>query len=180
MELFCSFCSSYLGVKEPIADTRRTHGICPECLEHALRQQGESSFDAYLEQFTAPILIIDGQGRVAAVNGAALKLLNKSYQRVQGVLGGEAMDCAWSRLPGGCGQTIHCAACTVRNLVMETMKNKHVRRRQWVSLAREEEVVDMLIVTMYHDNVVRIVIEEVRPRVRGAETIPPFAGGNRA
>ena len=179
MELFCSFCTSYLGVKEPIADTRRTHGICPDCLEHVLCQQRESSFDEYLEQFGAPILIVDGQGRIAAANGAALSLLSKPYRRVQGLLGGEAMDCAWARLPGGCGQTIHCAACTVRKLVMETMHDRQRRRRR-VFMTREEEIVDMLITTMYHENTVRILIEEVRTRARGGETISPAAGGNRA
>jgi PAS domain-containing protein len=180
MELFCSFCTCYLGVKEPIADTRRTHGICPDCLEDVLRQQGESSFDEYLDQFGAPVLVVDGQGRVAAANGAALALLGKPYRRVQGLLGGEAMECAWARLPGGCGQTIHCTACTIRNLVMETMRDKQGRRRRWVSLTREAEVVDMLITTINHENTVRIVIEEIRTRARGGETTAPSARGNRA
>ena len=178
MERFCSFCACYLGVKEPVSDTRRTHGICPDCLEHVLRQQGEQSFDAYLDQFDAPVLIIDGQGRVAAANGAALELLNKPYQRVQGMLGGEAMECAWARLPGGCGQTIHCASCTIRNLVMETLKNKYGKRRRWVSLTREEALVDMLVTTMYCEGTVRVVIEKVRVRARNADTIAPPAGND--
>jgi hypothetical protein len=32
------------------------------------------------------------------------------------------MECAYSKLPEGCGNTTHCVACTIRNNVMATFE----------------------------------------------------------
>jgi hypothetical protein len=63
---------------------------------------------------------------------------------------------------------------------METLENKYGKRRRWVSLTREEELVDMLVTTIYHEGTVRVVIEKVRVRARSADTIAPPAGSNKA
>jgi hypothetical protein len=39
-----------------------------------------------------------------------------------GFRGGDVFECAYASLPGGCGETIHCEACTIRNTVMDTFK----------------------------------------------------------
>lgn len=31
MTIICAWCQQTLGTKEPLADTRVTHGICPPC-----------------------------------------------------------------------------------------------------------------------------------------------------
>lgn len=31
MKILCAWCGKDLGTKEPLEDTRTSHGICPEC-----------------------------------------------------------------------------------------------------------------------------------------------------
>ena len=34
----CCDCKKVLGEKEPLEDERITHGYCPECLEHTMKE----------------------------------------------------------------------------------------------------------------------------------------------
>ena len=47
------------------------------------------------------------------------------------------MECRWARLPGGCGQTEHCVACTVRQTVTGTFQTGQNALRQPAYLDRE-------------------------------------------
>jgi len=44
--VFCAYCRTVIGQREPLADTRVTHGACDSCLEvlleevEAVRQKG--------------------------------------------------------------------------------------------------------------------------------------------
>lgn len=165
MDLYCSYCKRYLGPKEPYEDNRRTHGMCRDCLDHFLGQQQGLSFDDYLADFGVPVLIVDRRGRIAAINDAAAAMVGKSGDRVWGLLGGEAMECAYARLPEGCGNTVHCSTCTIRRAVEKTMTQRHQQLKSLVTLTKEGVQMEMLIETSWHDDMVRIVLEEIMERV---------------
>lgn len=161
MELYCSYCARHLGQKEPYDDARKTHGICHECRDYFLWQEQGLSFDEYLGAFAVPVLIVDGNGRIAAINGSAAAMLGRAGDRVRGLLGGEAMECAYARLPQGCGNTVHCLTCTIRKAVEATAALRHPGRKSRVTLNRDGVLTEMLIETSWHEGMVRIVVEEV-------------------
>lgn len=137
-----------MGDKEPFDDERLTHGICPSCYEWAVNKEDISSLSEYLDTFTVPVIIVNDQGRIIAVNKDAETALGRSQNNILGLLGGEAMECDYARLPEGCGQTIHCPACTIRNLVEKTIEKGRGFTEQ-VQLKRNSEILSMTATTDY-------------------------------
>ena len=113
MKVICSYCRKFQPDKEPFDQDILSHTMCPECYEHYWRQWEGLSLGEYLDGFDAPVLMVDADGRIAAANQAAADRLGKADRRAEGLLGGEAMECVYSRLPEGCGKTVHCAEARV-------------------------------------------------------------------
>jgi len=158
MKVVCSYCSRHLGEKAPRDDQRISHGMCDECRAYFERQIDGLPLDRYLDGFEAPVMIVDGDGRLVASNEMAATMCGKSQKELIGLLGGEAMECGYARLPGGCGRTVHCETCTIRNAVTATLENRQGLPHAGVKLKRENEEIQMTIGTTYIGGMVRIVI----------------------
>lgn len=79
-----------------------------------------------LNEFNEPVLLMDWKGICVVANTAALKTLEKAVDLIEGHLGGDIICRVHSKEPGGCGNTIHCSGCAIRNTVIdafETGKN---------------------------------------------------------
>jgi PAS domain-containing protein len=141
-----------------------THGICPDCLSY-FRQNMNLSFDKFLNRLEAPVLMIDADGTVQLANDKALDYLDKSIEQVRGFLGGDVMECAYARLPEGCGNTTHCAACTIRNNVMKTHETGQSLKRVPAFLNRQNrdtiDKIKFLISTEKLGDVVLLRLDEV-------------------
>jgi PAS domain-containing protein len=76
-----------------------------------------------------PAFLVDGEGKIRAANPGTMEMVGKTQEEVDDHLGGEVFNCVNAELPGGCGQTELCSACTVRNTVTETYETgqSHVR-----------------------------------------------------
>ena len=68
-----------------------------------------------------PVLVIDHNIRVQAANEPACRLLSKNHFQIQGHAPGEVIQCVHAEEPGGCGQTVHCLSCVLRQTVTHTM-----------------------------------------------------------
>ncbi len=158
MEVICSYCNRHIGEKEPLDDQRLSHGMCDACRVYFERQIDGLPLDRYLDGFEAPVMIVNGEGRLVASNEMAAAVCGKPRKELFGLLGGEAMECGYARLPGGCGRTVHCETCTIRNAVMTTLENRQDLPYACVKLKRENEESHMTIGTTYLDGMVRIVI----------------------
>jgi PAS domain-containing protein len=119
VRVVCAYCTRDLGVREPLADTRTSHGMCADCEDYYSGQIGQRLGD-FLDRLGTPVLVVDKDGRALAANRALALLVGKTPETLPGLLGGEVMDCERARLPGGCGKTVHCPACAIRNSVAAT------------------------------------------------------------
>lgn len=161
MHLVCSYCRKDLGTKPPLADPSLTHGMCRACGEYFEAQWGGLSYTEYLDRFAFPVVMVEGggQGRVVAVNGTACELLGRAPSEVIGLLGGEALECVHARLPGGCGKTVHCATCAIRNAVTRTHATGKPVHRAPATLRRADLSLDLLVSTVLEGKLVRVTIE---------------------
>ena len=163
MRIACSFCKKELGEKEPFDDERISHGICRECHSYFTAQLQGLTLDEYLDGFQAPVLILNSEGRVVAANTmAAVQLRRRNPEDAQGFLGGEVMECSYARLEEGCGKTIHCSTCTIRNLVMQTLQSKQGVSDMVVTLNTDSGHSQLVISTSYVDGLVRIMIGDMQ------------------
>ena len=88
--------------------------------------------------------------------------------KIKGVHLGEAIVCPYARLPGGCGQTIHCRSCTVRLTIHDTYttgrSHYDVPAYQDVCFAREVKTICFLISTEKSGEFVLLKIHEVKDK----------------
>jgi len=121
MRKICAWCGKDIGEIESEQGGVISHGMCDSC--HDIFNLERSTFqnlEDYVEQLDAPTLVVDEKGVVLGGNRKARSALGKSAEEIAGVLSGDVMSCAYAKLPGGCGETMHCSGCTIRNSVNQT------------------------------------------------------------
>lgn len=118
MELRCAWCGDVIANAGDTA-AGLSHGMCRFCAGF-FSENRPGDLQSYIERLAIPVLLVDSDGRVQGGNQPAVNALGKRVPEMVGLLGGDVMECAYARLPEGCGNTEHCAACTVRRTVMHT------------------------------------------------------------
>lgn len=165
MKTVCSWCSKVIGTDslEPISDSIITHGICNECVLKILWPNNHVLLD-YFDGLDAPVVVINSLGIVSSANRSARGLLQKELPDIEGFQCGDVFECVNSRLPEGCGKTLYCDGCTVRNTIMDTMQSgkSHLKIPAGLSLGTVENVheVQLLISTEKVMDVVLLRIDE--------------------
>jgi hypothetical protein len=117
MRLVCSYCHRVIRADPQAGVTDVSHGMCDACARHFDRLWEGMSMDEYLDDLDHPVLLTDGDGRVLAMNAKLAELIGADREACRGLASGEAFACPRSRLPEGCGRTVHCRECAVRRAV---------------------------------------------------------------
>jgi hypothetical protein len=119
----------------------------------------------YLDGLDAPVLVVSAEGVVETANAQARALLRKELPEIEGYRGGDVFECTHAKLPGGCGQTIHCTGCTIRRTVTHTYNTAQSHLRVLATLnrehGREARRIPFLISTEKVQGVVLLRIDEV-------------------
>ncbi len=160
----CAWCGKVL--REGGADAPVTHGICPECVHYFDFGRAET-LQAFLDKLEPPVLLVDGDGVVVTANLTAFAAVGKDAESGRNLRGGDFMECAYARLPGGCGHTDHCPACTIRNTVMAThadgRSRRHVEAFQQIVTDSGPARMRFLITTEKQGQLVLLKIDEMGP-----------------
>ncbi|HSM93500.1 MAG TPA: PAS domain-containing protein [Anaeromyxobacteraceae bacterium] len=117
MRVICSFCHAWLRDVPGGTAADVSHGMCEPCAIHFQRLWEGMHLGEYLDDLTEAVIVVDADRRVLAANAKATALLGRDPAAPRGLLTGEAVACARSRLPGGCGNTVHCRECAIRSSV---------------------------------------------------------------
>ena len=150
MRRVCAWCGNQLNLEAGDAGSGNpiTHGICSDCSEELWRESGGVPLKEFLNALSVPTFLVDGSGRVETANAAGLGMVEKTEAEVADHLGGEVFDCVNAELPGGCGQTEFCPACTVRNTVTATHRTgkSHHRVPATLTIRRGQKMMEMSFV----------------------------------
>jgi hypothetical protein len=159
----CSRCRAPLCVDT--AATLPPNGMCPACAAYFDRMRRGVSLGAYLDMFELPVLVCDGDGKVVAVNSAmAARTGEEAAGSACGTQFGSVVACERSRLPGGCGKTIHCRDCTIRRMVSEVSRTRLARTRVPAYLQTEDGRRELCVtVRPAPDQAVEVVLEDAPP-----------------
>jgi hypothetical protein len=121
MKKVCAWCQRILGQDEAFSsDGCISHGICSLCAIKVTSYQART-IQGILDFLREPVFVIDNEGVVKAANRSGLKMLGKDLSEVENELGGDAFECVYAKKEGGCGKTVHCKTCAIRNIVMDTL-----------------------------------------------------------
>ncbi len=124
-------------------------------------------FDEFLDTLQAPVFVVDDSARVVTANALGRETVSKDLEQIKGHLGGEVFGCSYHHLPGGCGETLHCKTCTIRNLVMKTYATGEASIREPACLDLDTIVgprrICFLISTEKAGNAVFLRIDDAQP-----------------
>jgi len=149
-----------MAEKEPLSDKSVSHSICSECFDYYKEQWDGMSWDKYLDNFAVPVVILNSDCRVVATNEMAAKITGKSSRQTVGLLGGEALECVYSRLPGGCGKTVHCTTCTLRKIIEDTIESGKPIHRKLIKFIQLDKELEMVVSVEKIGELVSILIEK--------------------
>ncbi len=146
-------------------DNEISHGICEDCSDNLIFQSGVD-LQSFIDSLNIPVVTVNSQGIIDISNLTTSKYFKKEKSKIDGHKGGDVFECAHSRLPEGCGNTVHCNGCTIRNTVMKTYKTGKnyfkipaIQKRCKDSECTEE--IRYLITTFKYKNYVLLKIEDV-------------------
>ena len=95
--------------------------VCVACAEY-LAADERLSVEEFIERLPHPVLVLESDGVVVAANEEARAFVGKGPEQISGRRGGDVIECSSARLPGGCGNTIHCKGCALRRSVLHTFE----------------------------------------------------------
>lgn len=122
MNRICAWCKKELPEDRMRENTGLiTHGICSVCLLK-MTEYEPRAVGTILDYINEPVFIVDSTGTIQGANKSAQAMTGKSPLEIENIPGGNVFECSYSKEEGGCGNTIHCIACAVRNTVMDTLK----------------------------------------------------------
>lgn len=165
----CAWCDRVLAADTPgNAGGPVTHGICPECLA-AVSADRPRPLREFLDQIAEPVLCVGGNVDLVSANAAAERLLGRGLSDSAGILGGDLLCCRWARLPGGCGKTSHCAACTIRRTVtaVHATGRPVAREPAWIDPEGGDGRIGLLVSAQKVGEVVLLRIDRMDEAARG-------------
>ena len=119
----CAWCGKDLAAREEYASEGHvTHGICSTCALQMTRSTPRSAGEV-LSLINEPVFLIDDNGVVKGANKAAAAMLNKELPDIEDELGGDVFECSYAKEEEGCGKSVHCLTCSIRNTVMDTLRS---------------------------------------------------------
>lgn len=129
MNRICTWCEKEWQADDSAADYVVTGSTCVSCRRRVSEAASQCSLNEYLNRLGAPVLVMDDDVRVMDFNEPARTVLGKSAADIEGFYGGDVIECVYAKQPGGCGNTEHCKACTIRKTVIHTYATgqPHVR-----------------------------------------------------
>lgn len=166
MKRICAWCKKELGASAAEDDKREiiTHGICEECTHALFTADTGTTLMQFLTALNVPILVADNRS-IQAATPAAQELLRKELPDIVGHTEGDVFECAYASFPEGCGHTVHCNGCVIRNTVRDTYFTGNSHVRQPATLKRgsldDSEDIDLLISTEKLKGVVLLRIDRI-------------------
>lgn len=120
MKIVCAWCQKDMGSKlsEENSEGLLSHGVCKECFG-ALIGPKKLPLKDFLDSIEIPVFVVGLDVTMHYANKHAREFLQKEMPSIEGFWGGDVFECAYAKLREGCGKTIHCVGCTIRNTVTD-------------------------------------------------------------
>jgi PAS domain-containing protein len=157
----CSYCRRTMGEKAPYDDPSLSHGICDDCYPRHMPPIAEMKLNARLASEAAPVLVIDGEGRIVGLNAAISEVVGRPAGEGLGLRHGELVGCPNASLPGACRATVHCGTCSIRKTVERTRVERSPLEGVEVTLETFRGRVHMRVSAYPREDFVKLVVDEV-------------------
>jgi len=113
----------------------------------------------------APVILVNRDVRVHDISFEAVGFIGRPLDPILGILAGSAHGCTHAGQPGGCGRTVGCSGCVIRNAVRTTYETGEPVDRCPAVLQQgnpeETRPIDLLISTRKAGSIILVRIEPV-------------------
>ena len=156
----CRFCG------EDLDSSYQRRGFCDECYS-LLLETPERFKSEVLDYIEVPMMVINvDDTTIRTANDKLLKFVEKSLDQVTGFLGGDVIECIHAKEDGGCGGTIFCNDCPIRNLINKTIKTKEDQKHKTLiqSIKKNGDIIkiELEVSTKLKNDVVFLQIENYK------------------
>lgn len=156
----CKFCG------EDLESQYHRRGFCDECYS-LLLEDSEKFKTEVLDKIDLPVLVIESKDTtIRTANEALLSFVEKSFDEVAGFLGGDVINCMHAKEDGGCGGTIFCLDCPIRNFVTYAIESKENQNHKLViqTIKKNNNIIkiELEISTKLRNDVVFLQIENYK------------------
>ncbi len=163
MKRVCAFCNTVINPGdspgEPVS-----HGICNDCSLRALSRLG-IDIARYIDMPGAPVILVNKDVRIHDVSFEAVRFIGRPLDPILGILAGGTQGCTHAGQPGGCGRTVWCSGCAIRNAVRTTYETGEPVDRCLAVLQQgnpeETRPIDLLISTRKAGSIILVSVEPV-------------------
>lgn len=131
MRKVCAWCKQEIdpgGPDSACNDAPISHGVCLDCVPKFFSFMGKPMRD-FLDEFSGPVYLVDSTGKIITANSNGLALIDKEPDEVEEKKVGYVFECQHISKNVGCGDSIHCKSCTIRNSVIKTAQTGEARLR---------------------------------------------------
>lgn len=160
----CAWCDKPIEENCCAINYTVSHGICDDCKDQ-LQNKNKTSLSTFLDYLDIPVFLINYEGRVIKANERAKQCFDKEFSSEDPLLAGEAVECIHSKLPAGCGNTVHCQSCAIRDCIVKTFETREGQINIAATLIYEVRATvkdaRILISTEFIENVVYLNIREL-------------------
>ena len=126
------------------------------------------SLQCHINSIPIPILLVDNKNVTLAINTKASEILGVSSESIGGLQFGSVFDCVHSDPAEGCGRSIHCSECVIRQSVADTYHTgePQIAVSAALSVTQPGKPSDVVftITTVRNDKVVLMRIDQVQQR----------------
>ncbi len=162
MRLVCAYCRAVIRDDPGSRVVDQSHGMCASCSEHFARLWRGMSLSDYLESLPDPVIVVTGDGRVLGANEKLATTLRREKGELRcGMTTGQAFACVRSRLPEGCGGTVHCRDCAIRRAVTQVHRTGKAVRSAKAFMMTDGGRVEMTISAQPEGPLVRVTVEQL-------------------
>jgi len=159
----CAWCRKEIA-PDANGDGLVSHGICLACADQVFSSE-PVPLQAIIDRLPMPVLVVDGDVTVSLLNRKAQETLGTTPPQAEHRRGGELFDCVYAQHPEGCGRTIHCASCALRNAVTATHETGEPQVFVPATLKRgdpdDPESVLLTITTIKRDGLILVKLDRV-------------------
>ena len=163
MKKICSSCGIDLGAVPGVTPSEEiSHGLCDKCAVHFLADIGVP-LDDFIESLEVPVVTVTEDNLVGTANSSARKLLGKNINKLAGFKPGDIFECEHALLQEGCGRTVHCSGCAIRQSIDDTHKTGDAHKNVPAFLNHNDpegtRKIDLLISTEKKSGVVFLTVK---------------------
>jgi hypothetical protein len=143
MRALCSWCYNIIESPE-LNDDQEV--MCPDCKKW---HQGatENSIKEFLEKLPVPVVSIAADNTIISANSKASDIFRLEPEKNFEKKTGELFNCKNSHSAGGCGKTVDCMKCMIRNLILTTYLDGIPRENVSVTIETDENIKARLTVS---------------------------------